>query len=194
MALSSLTAFGTVIAAAMGTPDPAAGAAWSGVCGVLGTWLPINSIALPGLMVAAGSAVSGLGIIQITGSTAELGLQLALAAGSPPTDAAAIAKWTQIAEHIKTDFETNFKVNGSTFIANPAGGPVTGTALLTPTVVGLLGVLLSTMATDAPGIAAFTLFGTLLEAQIIVLGQCLPIPSFVSPNGGGPVTGVGSII
>lgn len=194
MPLSALTLLGPVIATAMGTPDPAAAAAWSGVCGVLGVWLPGNSIVLPGLMVAAGSAVSGLGIIQITGSVADLGLQLALGAGSPPTDAAAIAKWTLIAGHIKTDFETNIKVNGSTFVAVPTGGPITGTALLTLT-APLLPVLFATMATDPPGIAAFALFGTLLEAQIIVLAQALPLPiGMTSPSGGGPLVGTGTII
>ncbi len=194
MALAALTPFGIVIASAMGTPDPAAGAAWSGVCGVLAVWLPANCVVLPGLMVAAGSAVSGLGIITISGSAADLGLQLALAAGSPPTDAAAIAKWTLIATHIITDFTTNIKVNGSTFVAVPTGGPITGTALLTLT-APLLAVLFATLATDAPGIAAFTLFGSMLEAQIIVLGQAIPLPiGMTSPAGGGPLVGTGTIL
>lgn len=194
MALAALTPVGAIIATAMGTPDPAAIAAWSGVCGVLAVWLPANCVVLPGLMVAAGAAVSGLGVITISGSAADLGLQLALAAGSPPTDAAAIAKWTQIAGHIITDFTTNIKVNGSTLVAVPTGGPITGTALLTLT-APLLSVLFATMATDAAGIAAFALFGSILEAQIILLGQMIPLPiGMASPSGGGPLTGTGTIL
>lgn len=194
MPLSALPPFGIVIASAMGTPNAAAGAAWSSVCTVLSTWLPANCVVLPGLMVAAGSAVSGLGVITISGSASDLGMQLALAAGSPPSDAAAIAKWTAIAGFIITDFTTNIKVNGSTLIAVPTGGPITGTALLVLT-APLLGGLCASLATDAPGIAAFTLFGTMLEAQIIVLAQMLPLPiGMTSPSGGGPLVGTGTII
>lgn len=193
MPLSALTPFGIVLAAAMGTPNPAAGAAWSGVCGVLGTWLPANSLVLPGAMVAAGAAVTGLGVIHITGTAASLGPLLAASAGSPPTDLAAIAKWTQIASKIITDFNTNIKVQGSTFVAVPAGGPITGTALLTISAPAL-GLLFATIPTDPAGIVAFTLFGNMLEAEIILLAQALPLLSLASPNGGGPLTGTGTIV
>lgn len=191
MALSSLNLFGVVVSIAMGTPNDAAIGAWSSVCGTLGIWLPSNSILTPGAATAIGSSCSGLLNITITGTKEELGSLLALAAGSPPSDTAAKKKWTQIAEKIIDDFNSNIKVNASTFVATPTGGPVTGTALLVPT-VPYLGAALATLAPDAAGSIAYTLFGTMVEAQIIALAQAVPT-LMTSPGGGGPLVGMGII-
>ena len=199
MAESAYAATGPLLAAVCGTLDPFAIAAWTAICQVLATWIPANAVVNPGLMVAtAPGVVSGLGTITLGNTPAVLVPLLALAAGSPPTDAFAIARWTIVATHIYTEWNSNITVQGSTFVAVPTtGGPITGVASLVLTAPLLGGLLAASMATDAVGIAIWLLIGTTMEAQFITLGASAAIPlpiGLTSPSGGGPLAVSGTIL
>lgn len=196
MPISGYAVTGPLLALACGTPDPVAIAQWTAVCQVLATYIPANAVVNPGLMVAAGAAVSGLGTITLSGSAAQLGPLLALAAGSPPTDAIAITKWTQIADAIYTEWNSNIKVIGSTFVAVPLGGPITGVASLQIT-APILGGLLAAIFADPIAIPIWIVLGTIMETQFITLGalSAIPLPiGMTSPPGGGPLVGSGTIL
>jgi hypothetical protein len=195
MTLSLLgTTAGPLIATALATPLGTAN--WTAVLTQLANFLVTNTVILPGLMVAASSAVTGLGFITITGSANTLGLNMAIAAGSPPTDTVAITLWTAVANAIITDMTNNAKAFPITFVAIPTGGPIAGTGLIIFP-VPLLGAALAQAVncTDAVGIADWQLVGTIIEEQIAALTIVLATPiGMTSPPGGGPVLGAGTIL
>lgn len=196
MALASLNVIGPLLGVALSPPDPIpAGAAWSGVGGAIGAWAPGAVLVLPGTMTAAGAAVTGRGVFSVVGDTAELGRAMATGAGS--TDPDGIARWTTIAERFAFWLETFGQANPSAFVANPAGGPVTGTGTIEFSNMGFGADVASALAVSDPaGVAAWTsVVGPTLLAQVIFLGQVLATPiGFASPGGGGPLTGSGTII
>lgn len=196
MALAPLgTILGPIIATTLNTP--AAADAWGSTITVLGGWLPLNTLVLAGTMEASGSSVIGKGAFKVLGDPAELGQKLALGAGSPPDDLAAIAKWTGVAEAIVEHLESSGQVDPTTFGAPPSGGPLTGKGKLTYANAGALGPLIVAKvgAEDAPGVAGWILFGTNLTFQLMANAEVLPSPiGLVAPAGGGPITGTGTII
>lgn len=201
MAFSDLANIGTLVATTLGATDPlVSGPKWGIVTGVLGSWLPSNSIVAPGAMVAAGAAVSGLGVITITGSEAELGplIAAALVAPTVPAPADMIKTWIAISKRIILGFNTNIKPNGVGYVASAGGGPVTLASKLVPT-AAFLGPALSTIppaeggASDPLGIAGFLTLGTLLEQQFCLLGTAFSL-GFTSPPGGGPLAGASVLL
>ena len=195
MSLSSLgTIGGPLIATALLTP--AATSNWTAILNAMGSFLVTNTLVIPGLMVAAGAAVTGLGLFQVVGSASALGASLASAAGSPFSDAEAITLWTAIAGALIKDMTMNAKANPVSFVAVPTGGPVTGTGLIEfPTPYLGAAIIQAINCTDAAGIAAWTTVGGIIETEIAALGTVLATPiGMASPTGGGPVTGSGTIV
>lgn len=196
-----LTGTGTIIGAAIATAlvTPAAAAGWGAILEVLNTWLPQNTLVMPGTMAAAGTAVTGAGELSIEGEASDLGPQLAAAAGSPPTDTASIAKWTQIAQALIDHLQDSCQVNPSGFTSpgspvNP--NPIGGTGTLTfpsPTLGSEIASAIN--CTDAPGIAGWVLVGTNIQLHLSTNTTVNPTPiGLVAPAGGGPLTGTGTII
>lgn len=176
---------------------PSAVPFWTAVAGVLASWLPANTVVLPGTMVASGATVSGFGKLQINAPASSLGPLLAAAAGSPPSDAAAVQKWTAIGQAIIDHLTTYGQANPVAFVspASPVNpNPITGTGLLTITNPGLGLAMANAVGTlDAPGIAAWTTIGGLLLAHLSAFTQILPI-AFVAPPGSGPLVGSGTVL
>lgn len=182
---------GLALAAAAGSVDPKGITQWTSVATALLTWLPPNTIVLPGLMVAAGVAVTGLADMQFPAGPT-LGPLLAIAAGS--VDAIGIANWTAVGLAVVTHLTAFCKGNPDNFVANPVGGPVTGTGKLItappimPTVPPAAG------STDPAGIANWLAVSLAVSSHLMANGQMLATPvGFASPPGGGPLTGTGTI-
>lgn len=197
MALAAVSSIlGPLIAATLRTPDAAG--AWSATLTVLGTWLPVNTVVMPGTMEAVGATVEGAGAFVVFGDVQELGTKLALAAGSPPTDLDAIARWTGVGRGIVEHLMAAGSVDPAGFTAPGAGGPLTGTGAVTyngaeaalgPLIVRHVG------AEDAAGIGGWMMYGLNLAQQIAANASVLATPiGLNAPAGGGPITGTGSII
>ena len=194
MPLSTLGAVGgPLIGAALLTP--AAVPQWSAILQAVGSFLVSNTLVLPGTMSAAGSAVTGKGAFTVSGSASSLGQQLAAAAGSPASDLKAIALWTSIATDIINDVQSNGQANTTSFVANPSGGPVSGTGTLSFSSPALgAAIPPSIQCVDPAGAGAWLTVGGILEVQIAALAVVLATPiGFASPNGGGALTGSGTL-
>jgi hypothetical protein len=177
-------ALGASLLAAAGGSDPQGLAAWTGVASALLTWLPANCVVKPGLMAAAGSAVSGLAELSFAAS-ASLGPLLALGAGS--VDTPGIARWTSIGNALVAHLSSLGTGVPTSFVASPTGGPVTGVGTLQiaapiPTFPPAAGSL------DPAGVLAWLAVSTALVAHLVANGVMNSL-GFASPNGGGPVTG-----
>lgn len=184
---ASGSALGASMAAAAPSTDVAGLAAWAAIAEAICAHIVSSAVVLPGALVASGSAVTGTGIITV--SPGALGTTLAAAAGS--TDLAGVAKWSAIALAACASASTWIALP-TAFVANPAGGPVTGTG--TVATAGGLGAALVVAAgpTDAVGIASWTAIGSAIELTATSAAIVLP-SAFASPPGGGAVTGVGSL-
>lgn len=184
---SSGSALGAGMAAAAPSTDVAGIAAWAAIAEAICAHIVSSAVVLPGLLVAGGTTVTGTGIIVVVPGA--LGVTLAAAAGS--LDAVGLAKWNAIALAACATASTWLALP-TAFVANPAGGPVTGTGTIVAT--GGLGAALVVAAgsLDAVGIASWTAIGSAIELTATSAALVLPI-AFVSPPGGGAVTGVGSL-
>lgn len=172
------------------------GPAGAGLAGALGNaiaaWVPGNVITLPGTMVAAGAAVTGLGIIQATGDAAAFGALLAASVGA--TDEPSIVRWTRIARAFIDHFEELGQVVPAAFVANPLGGAVTGVGTVSFASM-LFAPPLSTVLelADPVNVALWFALGAQLLGHIAVNAQALSL-GFTSPPGGGPLVGVSTIV
>lgn len=198
-----LTGSGGLIGAAtmlaIGNVDPVAVPEFAGLADALGAWCLTNCTCLPGTMVAAGTAVSGAGLLTFPSDGAgTLGPALATAMKDP--SAGGVLYWTRFASALLGHMTAFGQVNPSTFAAAPAGGPLTGTGtvaftslVFAPPVSSQLGV------SDAVAAAMLEVFGAQLLTGIKQYAQALPIAlttpfvPFTAPPGGGPITGAGSL-
>lgn len=187
---------GGLISAALLTPVAAAN--WTSVAGVFSAWLPTNTVVLPGTMTAAGAAVTGTGTFEIAGDEGELGTALALAAGSPPTDTAAVDKWTAVAGAVIAHITDNGQALPSAFVSPGSvvsPNPITGTGTLSFTSPIGTAIAVAMGTTDAPGIAGWLLVGGLIQAHLQAFTQVVAVPGgFTAPAGGGPLVGAGAIL
>lgn len=189
--LGSGLLLGAAIAAAGGC-DPVGAVLCGGLGNAMAAWLPGNCITLPLGMVAAGAAVSGMGLFQFTSDEHSFGP--VLAAGVGATDAPGILKWTAVAKGIIDHMTLFGRVVPAAFVANPLGGPVTGVGTVTflaPLFVPPLSTDLG--LTDAANVATWLLLGTQIIAHITANAQALSL-GFTSPPGGGPLVGVSTIV
>lgn len=189
---------GALILTAIGNPDPAAIPEFATLGDTIGAWVPLNVECKPGLMSASGSAVSGFGTLEVHGEAADLGTQLATAMKDPSADG--IATWTKFATALLSHFETFGQVNGSTFAAPPAGGPLTGAGLTQFTSLVFVPLLSSQLGvSDTAAAAMLEVFGAQIlshiatNAQVVPLTTFAPFIPFTAPSGGGPITGAGAI-
>lgn len=180
-------ALGSAMAAAAPSTDVPGIAAWAAIAEAICAHIVSSAVVLPGLLVASGAAVTGTGIIAV--SPGALGTTLAAAAGS--LDAVGLAKWNAIALAACGTASTWLALP-TTFVANPAGGPVTGTGTIQTN--GGLGaaLVLAAGSLDAKGMASWAAIGSAIELTATSAALVMPV-AFVSPPGGGAVTGVGSI-
>lgn len=186
---------GVLLAAASGSVDPPGIVAEIGVASAICSWLPANATVNPGLMVAAGAAVSGVGQLSFSAVPT---FGVALAAGAGSVDPTGIARWTAVGTAITAHLAAFGLVNPSSFVvSNPiTGGAVVGAGTLTAT-DPTIGIALAAAAgsVDGPGILAWTAWGlalfTYLTANTLILATP---PGFIAPPGGGPLTGSGSLI
>lgn len=180
------------MAASAGSIDPAGLLAWQGVSAALLGWLVGNCTVKPGLMVAAGAAVTGLADLAFS-DPASLGPLLAAGAGS--TDKAGIDHWTTVGKEIVKHLTSFAKGLPGAFVAIPLGGAIagTGTILVVPPIIpGLPGAAGST---DPIGIIGWLAIGAVVCAHVAANAQMLAIPiGFTSISGGGPLIGSGTII
>lgn len=188
------------IGAGLGAAMAAATGADPTKCGLVGaaisTWLTSNCLVLPGTMVAAGAAVSGAGTLSITGSGDSLGDAMSSSLPINPSDAVGIAKWRVIGNALRSHLLSFATVNPVGYVANPAGGPVTGAgtiAISSLVMVPLLSMQLglfdaaNLLAFDPPAGLSFTIL-----ANIASTGTALSL-GFTSPTGGGPLVGASTV-
>lgn len=176
---------GPQIAALCNPADVVSPAIWTSICSALTSFFVSGTVVLPGPMVAAGAAVTGLGSV-----TCPSGVGSLLASAVPATDPAGQAKWQAIGLALESWYQTGH-VNPALFVATPTGGPVTGTGLYVPTGAPLLAAA-ATVPTDAVGTALWGSIATAIAAHFSS-NILVPATGFTSPNGGGPLTGVGTI-
>lgn len=179
------------MAAAAGSVDPQGIAQWTSVATALLTWLPPNTLVLPGLMVAAGVAVTGLADMQFPAGPT-LGPLLAVAAGD--VDAIGIANWTAVGLAIVTHLTAFCKGLPDNFVAIPLGGLIAGTGklVIAPPIMPLVPVAAG--STDPVGIANWLAVTLAISSHLMANGQMLATPiGFASPSGGGALTGTGTI-
>ncbi len=180
---------GASMALAAGSKDPLGLVAWTGVATALLGWLPANVVVLPGTMVAAGAAVTGLAAMTI-GPPLPLGPLLAAGAGS--VDPPGIANWTAVGTAIVAHLTASMQGVPSSFVANPLGGPVTGAGTLQvlppimPTVPPAAGSI------DAPGIVNWLVVSNAISTHLAANGVLNSL-GFTSPNGGGALVGASVI-
>jgi len=188
------SALGSTLATSAGSVDAPGQAAWTAMGTTLASWIVANCSVLPGTMVAAGAACTGIGLLTFAGA-ASLGSAIASAAGS--VDAVGQAKWTDIATALVGHLGSFGQANPVAFVvSNPTtGGPVTGVGTVTFANTAVGSSLASAAGSiDAAGIAAWTAIGTALLAHVAANAQLLATPiGFIAPPGGGPLTGSGTI-
>lgn len=141
----------------------------------------------PGTLVAAGSAVSG------RGSPLSVSLVPSLLVGpAGSVDAPGVAAWTAIGSALQSFINGNAQVVPSAFVASPTGGPVTGAGTV-GFASSALGPVLATAAgsVDAPGIAAWTAIAAAVLNHFTTNG--VVASAYASPNGGGALTGEGTL-
>jgi hypothetical protein len=185
--------------AALGSIDPAAIPGFSAVNDTLASWCLSNVSCLPGTMVSAGTAVSGLGTLLPSDDGTSLGQPLAVAMGDPSESG--VTYWTLFAKAIVAHMQAFGQVNGATFIApSPGPGPLTGTALVqfsslifVPLLSTQLGVTDPTAAALLEVMGLQTLTGIMQNAVVVPLSISAPFVPYTSPVGGGPITGAGSL-
>jgi hypothetical protein len=189
---------GAAILTAIGNPDPAAIPAFATLGDTIGLWSITNMNCTPGLMVAAGSAVSGFGALEAVGSASDLGTALATAMQDPSEDG--IRTWTKFATALLSHLETFGQVNPAPFVAPPSGGPLTGTGLIQFTSLVFLPLLSSQLEVEEPVAAAMLeVFGAQIlshiatNALVVPLTTHAPFVPFTAPSGGGSITGAGAI-
>lgn len=185
MPLSGVT-LGAAIAAAGAVVVPPGPATVVAMATALCTWVKDNAVILPGTLTAAGSAVSGAGLITFpSGSGNDLGD--ALAASIPSADVAGIAKWRLMGNAVFNHLTSQGQITGTSMVASPTGGPVTGnggtafSGVFSP----LLGVA---MALTGANIAVWTAIGVAIDAHFVSSGSTLTL-GLASPSGGGTLTG-----
>jgi hypothetical protein len=198
MALAgSQVQLGVALAAASGSVDPVAVAGWMAVANAFITWAVaagnIKVIGSPVLgadatdLMAAGPAVSGTG--QFTAPDfASLGALLALSSGSVAPQA--IAAWLAVAKAFSGWVFDHAQVDPSALVANPLGGPVTGVGLLTWSATDIGSAIGPAIGATGKAAEAWSAVGEALLGHYAAMAQVLP-GAFVSPPGGGPVTGLG---
>lgn len=189
---------GLAVLAAIANPDPAAIPEFATLGDTIGTWCVANVECTPGTMVAAGSAVNGLGAIAVQGEADDLGKKLAIAMKDPSADG--VRTWTKFAKALLTHMKTFGSVNASTFTASPSGGPLGGTGKIVFTNPLFTPLLSSALGVDDPVAAAMLeVFGAQILAHIALAAVVMPatiLSPFIpltAPSGGGPVTGAGAI-
>lgn len=189
---------GGLLGSAVGAP-PAGGPFFGKLGEVIAAWGLTNIVVKPGLMVAAGSAVTGAGVISVIGAKEELGLKFAQAIGA--VDSGNVAKWTVVAGALISHLETFCTVNPSSFVASPSGGPLTGAGTLVFSSPSFVPPLATQLDLNDPGnlvaLAAFNaaLIGHLqTNAAVVGVALVTPFIPLTSPNGGGPITGTGSLL
>jgi hypothetical protein len=186
---------GSVLASAVGAPAEVGGF-FATLGGVIASWAPANITILPGAMVAAGGAVSGIGIFTVAGDPNELGNNIAAALGiepAPPLDSAR-QKWRDFAAAFCDQLETLGQANGTGL---SAGVPLAGAGTVVFTTPVFVPPLSQSLAVTEPvSAAALEAFGAMLlsfiqtNAQVVSLSLSGP-PLSAPPDG--PVIGTGTI-
>ena len=180
---------GAAIAAVAGITVPPGPAAAGGFGDAVDAWIVSNAIVTPLGLVAAGAVVTGTSPITLTGSATSLRDAITTALGV--TDPPGLAVWLLYAQAWHTQISTNGKANPTAFVASGAGGPVTGTGILSFTApmtiplgiqMGMTGLNIALWAL----IEATTTLHLTSAAVINSLG-------FTSPSGGGPLVGASTI-
>lgn len=198
-------AMGAALMAAIGNIDPAAIPEFGQLMTTIGAWALTNIQVLPGTMVSAGAAVSGLGALKGLEDGTQLGQQLATAMKDPSEQG--VTKWTQFAKALVTQMETTGGVNPAGFVApTPAGGPLTGTGLLDFTPPAFTPPLSTSLTmADEPATAPIAkamveLWGATIIAQLKLVATVVPVAlaapfiPLTAPPGGGPISGAGSVL
>lgn len=186
---------GAILALSFGTP--AAVLNWGGIMSTLGLWLLINTQVIPLGLTASANTVSGQAKITVTGTSSDLGPQLAAAAGSPPSDAQATRLWTIIAEMLILEMNTSaIAVPGDMVSTETPQSPGTVTGLgkvefLTANLGTNIAAAIQTV--DPAGVAGWVSVGA--SVQDMVAGNCGVVPTaLIVPPGGGPITGLANLL
>jgi hypothetical protein len=184
---------GTLLAAATGAP-PEGGGFFESLGAVIASWGLSNIKAMPGSMVAAGPAVTGLGSFLVMGDTDDLGFQFATAVHA--TDEGNLVKWRVVASALVAHFNAYGQINPAGFVG---GGVLSGAGTVQFSSMVFVPPLATQLGLNDPGnllaLSAFT--ASLLNhiktnASVISLSISPPFVPFT--GAGGPVTGSGSII
>lgn len=195
----SLVATAAVLALAIdvagGILDPPGILKSGGLALAIATWMVSNTIAgnvpIAGTMTAAGSAVSGNGTLDFTADGDDFGQHLA--DSIPAVDPQGILKWKAIGRALVDHMKAHGQINPSGYVANPAGGAVTGTGtigfstvIFSPTLSSVLGI------SDTVGVLVWAALGAAILAYIGA-NASVNATGFTSPTGGGPLVGVSTI-
>lgn len=191
---------GGLMTAAVGAP-PVASGFFERIANVLGLWTLGGVVVRPGLMVVAGTAVTGRGAIEVIGDVDQLGRSLADAAVGPqPADEGTLKTYALLAKAYARHLSTVVLVDpGALTSPSPvSGGALTGVGKLdVPPFAPSLAAQME--ITDPDAASGVELFGVqilthlALNAQVVGIPLVAPFLPLTAPPGGGPVLGSGSI-
>jgi len=181
---------GSKIAGDLSLVDGANIGSWHGIGNAICGWVTLYSLVLPGTMVASGTAVTGLGLLTFTSDGSNLGDTMRSGAGS--IDPPGHPYWESLGRAMWSYMIGNSQMRPTAFIANPTGGAVTGfgTTLfssngLGPILAGSLGLH------DGGNLSSWQTIAD--DIMNHLTNNALFVPAYTSPNGGGPLVGVGTL-
>lgn len=170
-------------------------------CNALGqaiaSWLLVNCRAVPGLMVAGGTTISGHGAFAFTGGAASFGLAM-FNSVQPLPDATGLAKWQAIAQGIIDHMNAQGYINPSGYAFDTNTGNITGNgsiAFSTLVVSPSMAVRIGVDAIHDPSGSGVSHWQQISDKILGHIRDNATVPSLglAAPPGGGAVTGSAAI-
>lgn len=186
------SATGTRLANASNSHDGVGVQRWVSIANAIATWVPANTLILPGTLASSAGAISGFGAFSFPSRL----LGATLAQASQSFDSVGIARWVDIGEAILTHLEANGQAVPTGFSCPVPGGPVVGALGTVLNINPGFGPALAVAAQsiDGPGQVAWTRIGGVLMDWFTSSMTFLATPIGLVAPASGPLTGSGTIL